>query len=83
MAVLADTAGAASPVTTRVAVGVLALILLWNRLVPRVPGYVVALVAGTAALSAAAGLPVETIGTRFGGIPTAARTSASRSSAPT
>ena len=48
--------------------GVLALILLWNRLVPRVPGYIVALVAGTAAVSLAA-LPVETIGTRFGGLP--------------
>jgi sulfate permease, SulP family len=37
-------------------------------LVPRVPGYIVALVGGTA-VAALAGLPVETIGSRFGGIP--------------
>ncbi len=54
--------------TTIVGIGVLALILLWNRLVPRVPGYIVALVAGTVAVSLAA-LPVETIGSRFGGLP--------------
>jgi SulP family sulfate permease len=47
---------------------VLVLILVWNRLLPRVPGYIVALVAGTAA-AAGAGLQVETIGSRFGGIP--------------
>ncbi len=54
--------------TTVVGIGVLALILLWNRLVPRVPGYIVALLAGTVAVSLA-GLPVETIGSRFGGLP--------------
>jgi SulP family sulfate permease len=48
--------------------GVVALILLWNRLVPRVPGYIVALIGGTAA-AAALQLPVATIGSRFGGIP--------------
>jgi len=57
-----------SPETAVVGIGVLALILLWNQLVPRVPGYIVALLAGTAAVSIAA-LPVETIGTRFGGLP--------------
>jgi SulP family sulfate permease len=57
-----------SPETAVVAGGVLALILLWNRLVPRVPGYIVALVAGTAGV-ALTNLPVETIGTRFGGLP--------------
>jgi SulP family sulfate permease len=41
---------------------------VWNRLVPRVPGYIVALVAGTAVV-AIANLPLETIGIRFGGIP--------------
>ena len=66
--VLAENARLASPVTTALAVGVLTLILAWNRLVPRVPGYVVALVAGTVVASVAA-LPLETIGTRFGGIP--------------
>ena len=50
------------------AVGSLALILLVPRRWPRVPGSIVALVVGTAAV-AAFGLPVETIGSRFGGIP--------------
>ncbi len=66
--VLAANAAAFSPITTAIAIGVLALILVWNRVVPRVPGYVVALVAGTAVV-AALGLPLETVGTRFGGIP--------------
>ena len=66
--VLAEHASAASTATTLVGVGVLALILVWNRLVPRVPGYIVALVAGTAIVSVLQ-LPLETIGTRFGGIP--------------
>jgi SulP family sulfate permease len=43
-------------------------ILLCTRYVKRVPGYVVALFAGTI-LVWAFHLPVETIGTRFGGIP--------------
>lgn len=46
----------------------LAIILLTPKVTRRVPGYIVALVAATAA-SAALHLPVETIGTRFGGIP--------------
>jgi sulfate permease, SulP family len=54
--------------TTALAAAVLITILVWNRLVPRVPGYIVALVGGTA-VAALAGLPVETIGSRFGGIP--------------
>jgi len=66
--VLARHAADASLPTTLVAVGVLALIIVWNRLVPRVPGYIVALVAGTAVV-AIASLPLETIGIRFGGIP--------------
>ena len=66
--VLAEHASAASTPTTIVGIGVLALIVIWNRLVPRVPGYIVALVAGTAAVIALQ-LPLETIGTRFGGIP--------------
>jgi SulP family sulfate permease len=57
-----------SPETAVIGIGVLALILVWNRLVPRVPGYIVALLGGTAVVSMA-GLPVETIGTRFGGLP--------------
>ena len=46
----------------------LACILLWPRFTRRVPGSIVALFAGTA-LVGAFGIPVETIGSRFGGIP--------------
>jgi SulP family sulfate permease len=46
----------------------LAAIVAVPRLAPRVPGSIVALVAGTAVI-ALFGLPVETIGSRFGGIP--------------
>jgi SulP family sulfate permease len=46
----------------------LALVLVVPRWLPHVPGAIVALVAGTAAV-AAFQLPVETIGSRFGGIP--------------
>jgi SulP family sulfate permease len=61
-------ADAWSPATAALGVSVLALILVWSRFVPRVPGYIVALVAGTSA-AALLQLPVETIGSRFGGIP--------------
>ncbi len=68
-------------VATAVAVGSLAVLLLWQLAVPKlakrfawahpltlVPGTVVALVLATA-LVALLKLPVETIGSRFGGIP--------------
>lgn len=45
----------------------LAVILIVPRLFPKIPGSIVALLAATAA-TAALGLPVETIGSRFGGI---------------
>ena len=45
------------------------IVLLVNRRLPRVPGTIVALVARHAGRVVAFGLPVETIGTRFGGIP--------------
>ena len=48
--------------------GTLALLIVWSRFVKRVPAYIVALFAGTAA-AAAFGLDVATIGSRFGGIP--------------
>jgi SulP family sulfate permease len=67
MARLAENAGSMSPVTAAIGLGVLALIVVWNRVVPRVPGYVVALVGGTAVV-AAAQLPLETVGARFGAI---------------
>jgi SulP family sulfate permease len=68
MGVLIENIGSASVPTTAVGIGVLVLIVVWNRLVPRVPGYIVALLAGTMVV-AVAQLPLETIGTRFGGIP--------------
>jgi SulP family sulfate permease len=68
IAVLASNANAASPAATVVGISVLALIVIWNRLVRRIPGYIVALVAGTVVVTVA-GLSIETIGTRFGGIP--------------
>jgi SulP family sulfate permease len=46
----------------------IAVILLTTKLVKRLPGYIVALVVGTIAVVLFK-LPVETIGTRFGGIP--------------
>ena len=52
----------------RLAAASLVIILVTPRISKRVPGYIVALVAGTAA-AALLHLPVETIGTRFGGIP--------------
>ena len=57
-----------SPTTTAVAGAILLLIVVWNRLVPRIPGYIVALVGGTA-MVVALQLPLDTIGSRFGGIP--------------
>ena len=54
--------------TTALAAGALTTIVVWNRLVPRVPGYVVALVGGTVVASLA-GFSVDTIGSRFGGLP--------------
>ena len=54
-----------------------------RRLLPRIPGTIVALVGGTAVVVLAA-LPVETIGTRFGGIPVgSAAAHGARASAPT
>ncbi len=60
--------GTLSPWETSLGVLSLALILLFRKYVPRIPGYIVALFAGTA-LVWLFHLPVETIGTRFGGIP--------------
>ena len=68
MSVLAQHVSSASIPTTALGLGILALIVVWNRLVLRVPGYIVALGAGTI-IVAVAQLPVETIGSRFGGIP--------------
>ena len=57
-----------TPEVAILGVSVVALIVVWNRMVPRVPGYIVALIAGTA-IAALMDLPADTIGSRFGGIP--------------
>jgi SulP family sulfate permease len=54
--------------TVAVAATSLAVILLWPRLTNRIPGSIVALLLATAAV-AGFHLQVETIGTKFGGIP--------------
>jgi SulP family sulfate permease len=54
--------------TTLLAVGALAVILLCMRFVKKVPGSIVALLLGTVVV-VTLGLSVETIGSRFGGIP--------------
>ena len=54
--------------TVAVAATSLAIILLWPRLTKRVPGSIVALLLSTAAV-AGFHLPIETIGSKFGGIP--------------
>jgi SulP family sulfate permease len=54
--------------TTWLAVGALAVVILFKRFVKKVPGSIVALLLGTVVVMAC-GISVETIGTRFGGIP--------------
>jgi len=65
---LVEHADTTSVPTMALGIGVIVLVVAWNRLVPRIPGYIVALVGGTVA-AAALGLPVATVGSRFGGIP--------------
>jgi sulfate permease, SulP family len=57
-----------SPAATALGATTIVVILLINRVSRRVPGTIIALLAGTAVV-AMTGLGVETIGTRFGGIP--------------
>jgi sulfate permease, SulP family len=66
--VLVRNFGTLSPVETALGVLALLLILIFTRYVKKVPGYIVALFVGTV-IVALFKLPVETIGTRFGGIP--------------
>ncbi len=54
--------------TAAVATTSLAIILLWPRLTKRVPGSIVALLLSTL-ITAGFHLPIETIGSKFGGIP--------------
>jgi SulP family sulfate permease len=57
-----------SPASTVLALATLAVLLVCMNFVKRVPGAIAAMVLGTAAVLLFR-LPVETIGTRFGGIP--------------
>lgn len=68
MAALVDGLRATTPEAVALALASLAIVLLVPRWLPRVPGSIVAVV-GSAAAVAVARLPVETIGSRFGGIP--------------
>jgi len=68
MEVLAHNFGSFSRLETTLGMLSLALIVFFGRNVKKMPGYIAALFVGTAAV-AIFRLPVETIGTRFGGIP--------------
>src|SRR6202163_2429682 len=68
MEVLAQNFRSFSPLETGLGISAIVMIFLCMRFVKRVPGYIVALFVGTA-LVVILKLPVETIGTRFGGIP--------------
>lgn len=68
MEVLARFAATVSWQTVAVGLASLAIILFWPRITRRIPGSIVALLATTAA-TALLHIPIETIGTRFGGIP--------------
>ena len=57
-----------SPTSTLLAAAALAVIVLCTKFLKRIPAYIVALLLGTVVVSVLH-LPVETIGTRFGGIP--------------
>jgi SulP family sulfate permease len=66
---LAEHLGTTNWTTLALSAGALAIILFWPKSWQRrVPGSIVALILGTAAV-ALFHLPVETIGTKFGGIP--------------
>ena len=68
MGAIAEALPSIDPLAVGLATGSLALVLLVPKWIPRLPGSIVALLAGTAAV-AVFGLPVETIGSKFGGIP--------------
>jgi SulP family sulfate permease len=55
--------------TVAVSIAALAIVLLLPRFTKRIPGAILALVACTLFV-AISGIPIETIGTKFGGIPT-------------
>ena len=69
MQAIASGLGAVSRDNLLLGSGTLILLIVWKRYVTRVPAYIVALFAGTAA-AMVLGLDVATIESRFGGIPT-------------
>jgi len=69
MRVLVNSLGSVHWPALLVSISSLLIILILPRLTKRVPGSIVALMIGTLAV-AVFGVPVETIGTKFGGIPT-------------
>jgi SulP family sulfate permease len=66
--VLLHYAGTASGVATLLGFATVAIILALRRVSRRIPGSILVLLTGSA-LALAIGLPVDTIGTRFGGVP--------------
>ena len=68
MKVLVESIGSVQWHTVAIAGSTLAIILLWPRINRRIPGSILAVLTCTAA-AALLHLPVETIGTRFGGLP--------------
>jgi SulP family sulfate permease len=67
-AALIEHAGTASPTATALATATVAAILILRRVSRRIPGSILALLLGTV-VALAGGLAVETIGSRFGGVP--------------
>jgi SulP family sulfate permease len=63
-----DHAGSVSFAAAAIGIGTAALVAVWPRILPRVPGSLVAIVLSTIAVQVL-GLNVETIGDRFGAIP--------------
>jgi sulfate permease, SulP family len=61
-------AGTASAAPTLLAVATIAVIVICRRVSRRIPGSIIALIGGSI-VAAAAGLTVDTIGTRFGSVP--------------
>jgi SulP family sulfate permease len=68
MKMLLHYAGTTHWQTVTLALTSLAIILFWHKITRRVPGSIIALLLSTAVI-AAFHLPVETIGSKFGGIP--------------
>lgn len=68
MAAVANAWETLNPLAAGIAITALASIFLLRRFAPRVPGAVLAMVAGTAAVMAL-GLPLDTVGSRFGDLP--------------